>query len=86
MPAPSIILPKPLIMIEPGGSYQDGTSGYTPMNFGTIVSVYGTCDLYAVGQNVSYLTNGQTLVNYSNVEYAIVEESKILTNEGIVPP
>ena len=86
MPAPSVILPKPLIMIQPGGSYQSGTSGQTPINFGNIVLVYDTCDLYEVGENVAYLTTGQTLVNYSNVEYAIVEESKILTNEGSIAP
>jgi hypothetical protein len=39
MPAPSIILPKPLIMIQPGDSYLSGTSINTPINFGNIVLV-----------------------------------------------
>jgi len=86
MPAPSIILPKSLIMIQPGDSYLSGTSINTPINFGNIVLVYETCDMYEVGENVAYLTEGQTTMYYSSVQYVIVDESKILTNEGSSPP
>jgi len=86
MPAPSIILPKPLIMIQSGDSYLSGTAINTPVNFGNIVLVYDTCDLYAVGENVAYLTEGQTSMYYSSVQYVIIEESKILSNEGSSPP
>lgn len=86
MPAPSVILPKPLIMIQPGDSYLSGAAINTPINFGNIVLVYETCDMYEAGENVAYLTEGQTAVFYSSVQYVIVEESKILTNEGSSPP
>ncbi len=86
MPAPSVILPKPLIMIQPGGSYLGGTPENTPINFGNIVLVYDTCDAYEVGENVTYLTDGQTVLSYSGTEYALVLESKILANEGSTPP
>lgn len=86
MPTPNVILPKPLIMVQPGGSYQDGSIANSPINFGNIVLVYDTCDSYSAGYNVMYVTTGQTIVNYAGVEYAIIEESKILTNEGNSPP
>ena len=86
MPAPSVILPKPLIMIESGGSYLSGTTSNTPISFGNIVIVYDTCDNFEVGVNVAYLTEGQTLVNYSGIQYVLIEERKILTNEGSSPP
>ncbi len=86
MPAPSVILPKPLIMIQPGDSYLSGTAINTPMNFGNIVAIYDTCDNYIVGDNVAYLTTGQTTVYYSSVQYVLVDEANILTNEGSSPP
>jgi hypothetical protein len=86
MPTPSVILPKPLIMIQPGDSYQGGTSVNTPINFGNIVLVYDTCDLYEVGENVAYLIDGQTTMYYGSTQYAIIEENKILANEGSTPP
>lgn len=73
-------------MIQPGDSYLSGTSINTPINFGNIVLIYDTCDLYVVGENVAYLTDGQTAMFYDGTQYVIVEEDKILTNEGSTPP
>lgn len=86
MPSPSVILPKPLIMIQSGDSYLSGAAINTPINFGNIVAVYDTCDLFEVGENVSYITTGQTSIYYSSVQYVIIEETNILTNEGSSPP
>ncbi len=86
MPTPSIILPKPLVMISQGNSYAGGSNDGTGINFGNIVLTHDLCDWYSVGDNVFYITEGQTLVSFSDTQYVIVEEGKILGNEGNSPP
>ena len=85
MPTPDLILQKPLILILPTDSVLSGTPMGTALNFGNVELVYGTCDAFEVGDVVLYNTIGQTLVNYSGVEYAIIEEEKILYKEVPIP-
>lgn len=86
MPTPSIILQKPLIMVSQGDSLAGGTVDGTGIGFGTVVLVYDTCDTVAVGETIMYMTAGQTIVSFSGEQYVIIEETKVLSNEGSSPP
>jgi len=85
MPTPDLILPRPYVLINAGqGSVLGGTSSGSGLNFGTIALIFETSDMYAIGDNVTYNTQGQSLITYDDVEYALVEENKILNRE--IPP
>lgn len=79
----NLILPKPLVLVQTGGSNQGGVPANSPIDFGTIAKIYSTSDLYVAGQVVCYITTGQIDVIYDNVKYAFIEEDKILANEGV---
>lgn len=81
MATPNLILPKPFALIQPLGSELDGYAIGTGLNFGMIMLIYQTCDAYEGGDSVSYNPNGQTLVNYDGIEYALVREENILNKE-----
>ena len=78
MAAPALILQYPYYMLTAGtGSVANGSSDGSGMNFGEIVLKNDISDAYEVGDNVSYLTQGQILVSYDNVQYAIVKDESI---------
>ncbi len=86
MPTPDLILPKPFVLIPQGqasvlGAIQSGTG----LGFGAIALIYETSDAYEIGDTVTYDTRGQSLITYDNVEYALIEENKII-NKEIPPP
>lgn len=85
MPAPDIILQKGFVLITPGSSVLGGVGSGTPLNFGTISIINDLCDKWVVGQNVMYVTQGQTLITYDSVEYAMVHEDNIFYKENPAP-
>lgn len=86
MPTPDLVLPKPYVLILAGqGSVLGGTASGTSLNFGQIVLIFETSDAYVVNDNVSYNPQGQVLVTYDDVQYAMVREEAIL-NKEIPPP
>ncbi len=85
MPTPNIILPKPYALILEGPSTLDGSAAGSNINFGTIELIYETSDMYVAGDTVMYISEGQTLVSYSGVTYALITEDKILNKEVVAP-
>lgn len=85
MPAPDLILQKPLVLIEPGSSALGGYSSGSALNFGEVVLVNDLCEPYEVGDTVMYTTAGQILISYDGVQYSLVEEKNIFYKE-VIPP
>lgn len=83
MAAPDLTLQKPLVLIQQSGSVLGITMTATPLIFGTVVLVYGTCDTWAVNDSVLFdPTKGSTL-RYSDVDYYLIDELYIYSKEGI---
>jgi len=78
----SIILPKPCVLIIAGGSSLDGVPD-SSVNFGRIVKIYETSDLYTVGENVAYNPQFQQKIGYSNYVYIKIDEQHIFYSEEI---
>jgi hypothetical protein len=80
----NLALPQGYYFILNGASIQTGynVGGNGSLVFGSIAKIYATSDKFSVGQNVAYNPEGSQVVGYSNYQYALVEESKILYSEG----
>ena len=80
----NLILPNGYYFILNGVSIQTGynAGGNGSLVFGSIAKIYETSDKFTVGENVAYNPQGAQVVGYSNYQYALVEESKILYSEG----
>ena len=85
MPAPDVVLPKPYVLVSEAASTLEGSAAGSNINFGTIDLIYETSDRFVVGDTVMYISEGQTLVSYSGVTYALITEDKILNKEVVAP-
>jgi hypothetical protein len=54
MAVPDLTLQKPLVLIEQSASVLGITMVSTPLIFGVVRLVYGTCDMWAVGDSVLF--------------------------------
>lgn len=84
MATPDLRLSKPYALIQPGPSILSGSASGSPVGFGEIMLIYETADEYSGGDEVLYKTDGQILVFYEGVQYALVRQENILYKE--TPP
>lgn len=84
MPAPDIYLTKPKVMLTESQTGLSITPNDGSLRFGIVVSQYETSPWVISSAPVLFDPKGAQIINYGNVDYYIIDESKILFRE--TPP
>lgn len=84
--APAITLQYPYVLIVQGASPLQGSTQGSTILFGQLAMVNDLCDSFAPDDYIMYLSEGQILVTYDGIEYALVDQKNVFYREDYVTP